>query len=55
MIIVAGHIIVDPEVREPYLAGCLGVVEQARSAPGCLDFALTADLVDPRRIDAYER
>ena len=55
MIIVAGHIIVDPEVREPYLAGCLGVVEQARSAPGCLDFALTADLVDPGRIDAYER
>jgi quinol monooxygenase YgiN len=31
------------------------VVEQARSAPGCLDFAITADLVDPGRIDIFER
>ena len=30
MVIVAGHITVDPEQRESYLAGCMSVVEKAR-------------------------
>ena len=55
MVIVAGHLIVDPADRDSYLAGCVPVVEQARSAPGCLDFALSADLVDPGRINVFER
>ena len=55
MIIVAGHLIVDPADRESYLAGCTTVVRRARAAPGCHDFAITADLVDPGRIDVYER
>ncbi|MEV4601968.1 antibiotic biosynthesis monooxygenase family protein [Amycolatopsis sp. NPDC049253] len=55
MLIVAGHLVVDPGRREPYLAGCVSVVEQARDAPGCLGFSLTADLVDPGRIVVYER
>jgi quinol monooxygenase YgiN len=25
------------------------------ATPGCLDFAITADLVDPGRIDIFER
>lgn len=55
MLIVAGHIVVDREQCEPYLAGCMAVVEQARSTPGCLDFAITADLLDSGRIDIFER
>ena len=55
MVIVAGHIVVTPEEREPYLRGCNHVVEQARRAPGCLDYSLTADLIDPGRIDIFER
>ncbi|MEU4672239.1 antibiotic biosynthesis monooxygenase family protein [Amycolatopsis sp. NPDC023774] len=55
MFIVAGHLVVDPGRREAYLAGCARVVEQARGAPGCLGFSLTADLVDPGRIVVYER
>ena len=55
MVIVAGHLIVDPEQREPYLADCVSVVEEARKAPGCLDFTIAADLVDPGRIDVFER
>ena len=31
------------------------VVRQAREADGCLDFAPSPDLVDPRRINVYER
>lgn len=36
-------------------ACCADVVEQARRAPGCLDFAITADLIDPGRINIFER
>jgi quinol monooxygenase YgiN len=55
MVIVAGQILVDPSQRESYLAGCVGVVEQARRADGCLDFSITGDLVDPGRINVFER
>jgi quinol monooxygenase YgiN len=55
MVIVAGHITVDPEQRESYLEGCVSVVEQARRADGCLDFAITADLIDPGRVNVFER
>lgn len=55
MVIVAGHIVVDPQQRESYLAGCVAVVEQARRARGCLDFSITADLLDAGRIAIFER
>jgi quinol monooxygenase YgiN len=54
MLIVAGHIMVDPGQRTSYLTTCRDVVEQARRAPGCLDFSLTADLVDPGRVNVFE-
>jgi quinol monooxygenase YgiN len=55
MIIVAGRILVEPEQRAAYLQGCVEVIEQARNTPGCLDFALTADLVNAGRINIFER
>ena len=55
MILVAGALFVDAVGREQYLIGCRAVVEQARRADGCLDFALSPDLLDPRRINVYER
>jgi quinol monooxygenase YgiN len=55
MVIVAGHITVDAEQRESYLAGCMRVVEQARGTAGCLDFAITADPIDPGRVNVFER
>ena len=55
MMIVAGHLLVAEDQRDSYLTGCRGVVEQARAAPGCLDFSLSADLVVPGRINVYER
>jgi hypothetical protein len=48
MVIVAGHLTVEPPERESYLAGCVSVIEQARGTAGGLDFA-TADLIDPGR------
>jgi quinol monooxygenase YgiN len=55
VLIIAGWLRVDPASRADYLEGCAAVVEQARSAPGCLDFALSADLLDPGRINVHER
>ena len=55
VVIVAGHITVESHQREAYLAGCVSVVEQARRATGCLDFAITADLLDSSRINIFER
>ena len=55
MIIGAGHITVDPEQRETYLAGSMSVVEKARQPDGCLDFAITGDLLDPGRVNLFER
>ena len=55
MVIVAGHIVVEPQQRAAYLADCVGVVEHARRAPGCLEFSISADLVDAARIVIVER
>ena len=55
MVIVAGRLTVDPQQRASYVAGCVSVVEQARRTAGCLDFAITADLVDPGRVNIFER
>ena len=55
MVIVAGHIVVAPEDRDDYLSGCVEVVRQARLAPGCLDFSLSADLLEPGRVNIFER
>lgn len=55
VIIISGWISVDPGARDAYLRGCVGVVEQARASVGCLDFALSADLVEADRINVYER
>ncbi len=55
MIIVSGSLQVAPQEREHYLQGCVEVVRLARAAPGCLDFALSPDLVDEGRINVLER
>ena len=53
--IVAGYLVVEPSQRERYLMQCRDVVRQARRTPGCLDYAISADLLDPSRIDVFER
>lgn len=55
MVIVAGYLTTDPVQRASYLADCASVVEQARRSTGCLDFAISADLVDPGRVNIFER
>lgn len=55
MIVVAGHLQVEPDTRASYLEDCRAVIRLARAANGCLDFALSPDLLDPGRINVFER
>ena len=55
MVIVAGYLVVEPLQRDSYLSGCQAVVQQARRTRGCLDYAISADLLDPNRVDILER
>ena len=55
MLIVAGHLIVAASDRDRYVAGSAAAVAAARAADGCLDFAVSADSVDPRRVNVFER
>ena len=55
MLIIAGYYFVDAAQRDAYVAAFRDLVQRARAAPGCLDVAITADTVDPRRVNNYER
>src|SRR5919106_560775 len=55
MLIIAGHLVVDASDRDRYVADCAPAVAAARRAEGCLDFAVSADAVDPRRVNVFER
>lgn len=54
-IVVAGYLTVKPSDRDRYLESCHDVVAAARSTDGCLDFAVSTDIVDPSRVNVYER
>lgn len=54
MLIVSGHLILKPGTRDRFLAACAPAIRQARHAPGCLDFAVSADLIEPDRANVYE-
>ncbi|ADB29705.1 Antibiotic biosynthesis monooxygenase [Kribbella flavida DSM 17836] len=55
MLIIAGHVQVDPVRRDEFVAAHTDLVRRARQAPGCLDVAITADPVDPGRVNNFER
>lgn len=53
-VIVAGWVTADPEERDEIVESFKDLVIRARSAPGCLDVAISADPVDPGRINNFE-
>jgi quinol monooxygenase YgiN len=53
-VIVAGWYAVDPSKRDEVVEKFKDMVLRARSFPGCLDMAITADPVDPSRINMFE-
>ncbi len=55
VIIVSGSIHVDQAERDSYLQGCRDLMVAARATEGCLDFHLSADPIEPDRINVYEQ
>jgi quinol monooxygenase YgiN len=55
VLIIAGHVQVSPEERPRLVEAFADLVRRSRQAPGCLDVAVTADSVDPGRINNFER
>jgi quinol monooxygenase YgiN len=55
MLIIAGHVHVDPAHRDQFVAAHRDLVGRARAAPGCLDLAISADSMDPTRVNTFER
>lgn len=53
-VVVAGWSTVDPTRRDAVVESFKDLVTRARSAPGCLDFAISADPVDSSRINMFE-
>jgi heme-degrading monooxygenase HmoA len=54
LIIVSGRIFVREERREAFLAASPEAMVQARRAPGCRDFVVAADPLEPGRVNVYE-
>jgi quinol monooxygenase YgiN len=55
MLIIAGHLILDPSDRAAFLAANADAVGEARQASGCLDFVQAADPLESSRINIFER
>jgi quinol monooxygenase YgiN len=54
MIIIAGHELVDADKRDDFVAAFRDMITRARAFDGCLHVAITADSVDPERVDVVE-
>jgi heme-degrading monooxygenase HmoA len=55
MIIVAGHLELEPHDRDTFVVDSVPAVELARTTPGCHDFSVSADPLDPTRVNVLER
>ncbi len=54
MIIIAGHELVDAEQRDTFVAAFRDLITRARDFDGCIHVAITADSVDPERVNVIE-
>lgn len=54
MVIICGSVQVGPDRREEYVEAHRDLVRRARDADGCLHVAITADSVDPGRVNNAE-
>jgi quinol monooxygenase YgiN len=55
VIIVSGRIHVRPGARAEFLSRSAAAIAQARRTPGCLDFVVAADPLEPDRVNVYEQ
>lgn len=54
MLVVAGHVTIDPAKREEAIEAARAVMAETRKEPGCRSYVLAADLEDPGRFVIFE-
>jgi quinol monooxygenase YgiN len=54
MIIIAGYTLTEAHQRDAAVEAFADMVERARRYDGCLDLSISADSVDPERINLFE-
>ena len=54
MIIIAGYSLTEADKRDAAIEAFAGMVERARKHDGCLDLSISADSVEPDRINLFE-
>jgi quinol monooxygenase YgiN len=54
LVIVAGTFTVDPARRAEFLEGRVESIEASRQDRGCLEYAMSADAVDPGLVRLFE-
>lgn len=54
MIIIAGYTLTEAHKRDAAVEAFADMVERARKYDGCLDLSISADSVDPERINLFE-
>ena len=55
MIIIAGYTLTEADKRDQAVAAHAAMVARARAHEGCLDLAISADSIDPERINIFEQ
>ncbi len=55
MLIIAGYLEVDPKRRDEFVAAHQDLLRRGRAAAGCLDLAISADSLNPSRVNNFER
>jgi quinol monooxygenase YgiN len=55
VVIVGGSFEVEPDQRDAFVAGRRDAIKAARAEAGCLEYAVTADPIEPGRAVLYER
>jgi quinol monooxygenase YgiN len=55
MLIIAGHLYVDPDERDKWVEAHYEIVKRARSQPGCIDLYFSADPVEQGRVNMFEQ
>jgi quinol monooxygenase YgiN len=54
VIVIAGYTLTEAQKRDAAVEAFADMVERARKHDGCLDLAISADSVDPERINLLE-
>jgi quinol monooxygenase YgiN len=54
MIVVAGHVALDPARREPAIAAAREMMAETRKERGCISYTFSAELDEPGRFRLFE-